>query len=156
MNAHSSNNAFWQKVKKTEDCWLWTGALHRQGYGFTTISGKKMYAHRAAWMLTYGSIPEKTCVCHRCDVTTCVRPSHLFLGTQQQNMQDASQKGRLCNKPRGSQNNMAKMTEAQAYRAKFGTEHMVILAREFSVTYQAIQAIRTGKTWRHILEIPNE
>lgn len=94
---------FWSKVNKTDGCWLWTGATlgrptHKYGQ-FTTQAapGKQAhhYAHRVSWALAHGSVPDDMSVCHHCDVTLCVRPDHLFLGTQIDNMRDASAKGRL-------------------------------------------------------------
>lgn len=81
---------FWAKVKKTEDCWLWTAALNSDGYG--SIPPHK--AHRLSWQLHFGPIPDGLFVCHRCDVRHCVRPDHLFLGTQQDNVNDMRRKGR--------------------------------------------------------------
>lgn len=87
---------FWPKVKKTKKCWIWTGALRRPGsHGLFAVSGSKSIgAHVAAWIITYGPIPEGMKVCHHCDNPPCVRPSHLFLGTQKDNLQDMSRKGR--------------------------------------------------------------
>jgi hypothetical protein len=82
---------FWAKVKVTEYCWLWTGAL-RNGYG-RFGSPPYRYAHRVAWELTNGS-PGDLKVLHKCDNPKCVRPDHLFLGTQRDNIRDRAQKGR--------------------------------------------------------------
>jgi hypothetical protein len=85
----------WSHVEKMDECWLWTGARTTNGYGRITVGGKGHQAHRVAWMLASGAIPDGLYVCHRCDVKLCVRPAHLFLGTQHDNMQDAKAKGRL-------------------------------------------------------------
>ena len=93
--------SFWSRVDKSGDCWIWTGAT-RDGYGvirrrLAPDSG----AHRVAWELTIGPIGPGLNVCHHCDVPLCVRPDHLFLGTQSDNLQDASRKGRLGKFARG-------------------------------------------------------
>lgn len=84
---------FWAKVAKGDDCWLWTGAV--AGYpGNDYGAFNKGKAHRFSWELHRGPIPAGLFVLHKCDVTRCVRPDHLFLGTQKDNMQDMVAKGR--------------------------------------------------------------
>jgi len=80
-------------------CWIWVGATNSDGYGWLWRSGRSVRVHRIAWEITKGPIPTGLHVLHRCDVPACIRPSHLFLGTHIENMQDASRKRRL--RPRG-------------------------------------------------------
>lgn len=85
-------------VLRSDSCWLWTGVLIHNGYGRVTIAQKKCLAHRVAWELEHGQpVPNGKFVLHRCDVRNCVRPSHLFLGTGQDNMDDMRAKGRYVN-----------------------------------------------------------
>lgn len=72
-------------------CWIWLGGLQPSGYGIF----RRTRAHRLAWELYKGEIPDGKSVCHRCDIPSCVNPEHLFIGTQQENMVDAFKKGRL-------------------------------------------------------------
>jgi len=87
---------FWAKVQKYEGdaCWIWNGCHYRHGYGQTSIDGKHLLAHRVAWALEHGPIPEGLHVLHKCDNPPCVRHHHLFLGTRSDNMRDCVQKGR--------------------------------------------------------------
>lgn len=82
-------------------CWLWTGTLKKPvrglGYGHFRVSGKTKVAHRVSWEIFRGPIPDGLCVCHKCDVSICVNPDHLFLGTRLDNIEDMVAKGRQSN-----------------------------------------------------------
>jgi len=94
---------FWQKVEKTDGCWFWLGARNSDGYGSFNIGNHGTGAHRIAYTLEVGNIPQGVSVLHSCDNRACVRPGHLFLGTQQDNVTDMMKKGRG-NKASGDQN----------------------------------------------------
>jgi hypothetical protein len=89
-----NGNAFWRRVRvgSPEECWPWTGAKHKQGYGLYGAGPKR--AHRVAWTLVHGEIPPGLQVLHRCDNPPCVNPGHLLLGTALDNQQDKAAKGR--------------------------------------------------------------
>lgn len=78
------------------DCILWIGAVGgKNDYPSMHYKGQTARATRVIYELTYGDIPKGLYICHKCDNPICVNPSHLFLGTQKHNMQDASRKGRV-------------------------------------------------------------
>jgi len=147
---------FWSKVSKGDGCWLWTGATGGSGYGQQRRDGVIVAAHRFAWELANGSIPDGLCCCHRCDVRLCVRLDHLFLGTQVDNMQDASKKGRLVlpDPRRGERNNHAKLTEASVREIRRmlanGVRNKTWIGARFGVTRKAVHCIAAGLTWRHV------
>jgi len=80
-------------------CDPWNGSVESKGYGQMIVSGRKVQAHRIAWQLFRGPIPEGLFVLHHCDNPRCVNPSHLFLGTHTDNMRNLVAKGR--HRPRG-------------------------------------------------------
>lgn len=96
---------FWPKVDihGPDDCWSWlasrrTGSDYGQFVDTYIENGKRVQkfyaAHRLSWILTHGPIPDRLCVLHRCDNPLCVNPSHLFLGTNKDNVDDMKKKGR--------------------------------------------------------------
>ena len=90
-------------------CWLWTAMLDTKGYGRIQIERRSTAAHRLAWELFVGPIPEDLLVLHKCDVRSCVNPGHLWLGTNDDNMKDMVRKGRS---PRGARNAWSKLDRA--------------------------------------------
>lgn len=88
---------FVQRIALSTGCWLWMGATNTSGYGLIRRRGdsRQTLTHRLAWEWWFGPIPDGMSVLHRCDVRTCVRPSHLFLGTYSDNAKDAVAKGRM-------------------------------------------------------------
>lgn len=89
-NKNELIHQFFQKVSKTDSCWLWTGSKDAKGYGF--FKGKR--AHRASYEFFKEELIKGLCVCHTCDNPPCVNPDHLWLGTNHENILDSVKKGR--------------------------------------------------------------
>lgn len=130
-------------------CILWCGAAKENGYGVLNVEGATKYAHRLAWEQVNGPIPQGQSVCHKCDVTYCINPDHMFLGTQAENMADKVAKGR---QHRGERVPHAKFTAADIRAIRASDETHVALARKYGVAFQTIAKIRSGATWAHVQE----
>lgn len=169
---------FWEKVDKSNDCWLWTARRNRSGYGEVGVPGDRTrLAHRVAWSLLRGEIPPGLAVLHACDTPACVNPDHLRLGTHSDNMADMVARGRQLRGasrsvvalraarrgaahwsaarpdrvPVGEQASMAKLTshEVSAIRAA-GDQSSDTLAARYGVSRTAINHIRARRTWKHV------
>lgn len=79
---------FWARVQRGDGCWLWTGARNEFGYGRVSIRSRVYKAHRVAWYLARGPVPDGIDVLHSCDNPPCCNPAHLHLGTHRQNMRE--------------------------------------------------------------------
>ncbi len=143
---------FWDKIEKTESCWLWKGSKDGCGYGNFIFHGKCTHANRVSWKLFRGEIPKGLYVCHTCDNPSCVNPDHLFLGTQKQNMIDCSKKGRMGNR-KGTANANAKLTEQKVIEIRFMSFSGMNggdICRKFGLSKSTLNNIKHRKTWKHI------
>ncbi len=152
----SFESKFWSKVEKSHSCWFWIGRRITTGlgYGQIDLSKKKaILAHRASYEINIGKIPERLCVLHKCDNPICVRPSHLFLGTQKDNVRDMFKKRRnasvLGEKNPNSILNKRDVLKLKSLLAlkKFSYRE---LALRFGVSYGTINNIKSGYAWKNI------
>ncbi|MBA7693007.1 hypothetical protein ES703_101582 [subsurface metagenome] len=146
------STVFWSKVLKTKGCWLWLASCHDFGYGHLRHGGKDLKAHRVAWELTNGPIPDGMQVLHSCDNPVCVNPSHLFLGTQQVNITDMMQKGRYRRHAAlGENNGSAKLREPQVLEILRSTDETSrVLALKYAVSPSLIKQIRRREIWKSL------
>ncbi|MCL4296410.1 MAG: HNH endonuclease [Anaerolineae bacterium] len=147
-----STERFWSKVEKTEDCWIWTGAKSKHGYGRFKVERRLVLPHRFAYEVTYGSIPDGYLICHRCDNPSCVRPDHLFLGTYKDNAVDAYLKGRMgFPELRGSQRGSSKLTEndVKEIRDLYQIKHLTFksIAEIYKVNATTIRDAVVRRSW---------
>ncbi|MHB0992643.1 MAG: HNH endonuclease signature motif containing protein [Burkholderiales bacterium] len=149
---------FWKKVIKSENCWEWVGNKNNKGYGQLSKGGRlgNALAHRVSYEIHNGKIPGGLFVLHKCDNPGCVRPDHLFLGTNSDNMQDMLKKGRFKSKSlKGEKCKFSKLNESQVMEIKNRLLHgdkARLIARAYGVSDCCISGIKCGKTWKHIEE----
>jgi hypothetical protein len=145
---------FWPRVNKAGPtpphapelgpCWVWTGTCFNDGYGAFSLRGRNHRAPRVAYELTFGH-PGSLQVNHLCDNKKCVNPTHLYLGTQLENMRDRHQRGGLWACRRGRRAlTAAQVTAARELRALGNTYRYV--AAQFGVSLAAVwNAINEGQ-----------
>lgn len=148
---------FWRLVAKGDGCWTWLGTKTCGGYGKIHVSGearqsrRSAWAHRVSWELANGPIPGGLFVCHQCDNPSCVRPDHLFLGTNDDNMQDAKRKGRNA---KGERHGMAKLSDEdvrEIRRRSAAGDTAAALGARFGVHPPAISRVLTGQRRKDVL-----
>lgn len=156
----SPEDRFWEKVNKEGPmhprlgtrCWVWTASLNRGGYGQLGVDYKVVRAHQFSWELHNGPIPDGeghhgVCVLHKCDNRACVRPSHLYLGDHQDNMEDAARRGRMNG---GNGSHKLSFEIAQEIRRRYRSEPISQerLGREYGVSGATVWAIVHNKTYK--------
>lgn len=150
---------FAAKVDISGPCWEWTGAVSGRGYGQIKVRRRIAQAHRTSYELAHGPIRGGLLVCHRCDNRRCVRPSHLFLGTNADNVRDCIAKRRhgAAVHPetvrRGQAHHSAKLTDGDVLAARAAHrdgESARSLARFYGVSSVAMDNALAGRTWRHL------
>lgn len=166
-------NKYVQRIE--EGCWLWIGRKNNQGYGMFWYEGRDVLAHRFSYSHFVSAIPDGLNVCHSCDNPACCNPAHLWLGTQKENGQDMSRKGRSAASvhpervARGERNGNHTHPEKRQYgekahNAKFTDDQVreirrryaigdvtyKMLAAEYGVEKSTIGYIVRRKHWSHI------
>jgi HNH endonuclease len=142
---------FWAKVHKTDTCWIWTGYRSKHGYGGINCGSKHgptVLAHVASWILHFGPIPDGMFVLHDCPVEdnkVCIRPTHLWLGTRDDNMRDAVKKGQMaCGEARPHKLTWEQVDEMRLLPPPWNFRE---LARRYGVTDMTIAKVMKMRAW---------
>jgi hypothetical protein len=155
MTSKSATELFWSKVNilGLDECWEWTASLKSNGYGSFRSGpdhGLSSGAHRVAYELTHGEIASGLHVLHSCDHRKCCNPKHLYLGTNQDNVDDKVRKNRQSHTI-GMTNGMARLTEVQVKSIKSDPRSLREIAKDYEVSHVQIGYIRRGIQWGHIV-----
>jgi hypothetical protein len=148
---------FWRKVevRGLDECWLWSAGCFPTGYGaFGTSGNPKLSSrsHRTAWILTHGPIPSGLDVCHTCDTPKCCNPTHLFLGTDQDNANDKVSKGRQA-RLKGEAHPSSKLTDSEVLEIFLAKDKQQEMARKYGIKQPQVSQIKSGKAWRHLTQV---
>lgn len=140
---------FDEKWSKDGDCWVWqAGELHR-GYGGFYLDGEMIGAHRASIEIHKDGVPEGKYVLHTCDRKMCVNPEHLYVGTQQENIDDALERGQVVT---GEDNPSTKLTrkDVQDIRTLYNSSDITQseLGKEYGVDQSTVSKILNGEWWQ--------
>ena len=148
MPQQNKIDKFWSRVDKSGDCWEWTAGKSR-GYGRLRLDGIWWLAHRLAYAMTHGPIPDNLVVRHACDNRACVNPAHLSTGTHYDNAQDRVERNRS---PIGAAHPRAKLTEEEVFWI-WDLRHLgkAKLSRLFDVSKGCIAGIIKRRNWRVLL-----
>ena len=158
----SFSERLWRQIEKRgpDECWPWIAESSIRGYGYISTGGKrgkKELAHRAAWIVTHGPIPDGdgyhgTVVMHLCDNRLCCNPAHLRLATQAENVADMHEKGRSYTGPRpvGENHGNAKLTDELVREIRTSVESGAAIARRLGMDRGTINGLRRGKGWEHV------
>ena len=146
---------FWDYVDKSDGCWTWNRSRYQSGYGAVCVGdgpGRMDSTHRVAWRLAKGPIPRGMHVLHRCDNRICVRPDHLFLGTNDDNIADMRAKGRNVDPPthRGASHHNAKLDPEKVRAIRLMRARGAILrdiSAAYGVSIPVVHSVVNRRTW---------
>lgn len=162
-------NRFWSKVDRdgpvpehcpdVGNCWIWNASKSRRGYGSFHAGprrgiGRSLKANRVSWMLAGGELAKGQCVCHRCDNPSCVRPDHLFAGSQLDNIQDMKRKRRARSRDqRGELHSLTSLTDdivLEARKRVRDGETVAAVARSLGIQKGTLWNAVRGNHWAHL------
>lgn len=136
-------------VRAASGCLEWTGARIKDGYGVIKVTGKSTLAHRFSYERSIGPVPDGMKVLHRCDNPSCVDSDHLFLGSDQDNMDDMFAKGRG-RKARGTGHGRTTLTEMDVLAIRADARKLRDIAAAYGIGKSTVGYIKSGKNWAHV------
>lgn len=149
-----TEDGFWARTAPENGCLNWTGSIDTRGYGHLRWEGRICRAHRVAYAVVNGAIPQTVCgsrsvIMHTCDNRICCNPDHLRLGTQRENMADMVAKRRQARLP-GESNGRAVLTVSDVRAIRADNRGSRTIARDYPVSRAAVQRIKSGAAWSSV------
>jgi hypothetical protein len=151
MLTEEERDRFWSKVDVVGGCWFWMASRHKFGYGWFGYHGRIRTAHTVAYEDIFGHIPIGQFVLHHCDNPPCVRPDHLFIGTQQENLADMRSKNRHAH---GISNGHAKLCDEDIiaiHQLRHQGLEQADIADRFGIHQVTVSKILLRKLWAHVI-----
>jgi hypothetical protein len=139
---------FWSYADSSGDCWLWLGSKINGRYGKFSVRRREFTAHRVSYRLANGSIPDGMHILHRCDNPACVNPSHLFAGTNQDNIADRVAKGRSNRQPKKVYTTIEQVKEIRTRHAS--GEKSGQIAKSMSIPPNRVYSIVSRRVWKDV------
>lgn len=146
---------FWRfvEVRGEDECWPWIGSLC-DGYGMITFFYKRIKAHRVSVYLSGRLIPSGLSACHSCDNRKCVNPSHIWLGTNAENVADRDAKGRCRSRGQsGERNYKTTLTNEKVFEIRADNRKHREIALDFGISKASVSDIKRGKNWKHLIAV---
>jgi hypothetical protein len=136
-------------------CLLWSGAVSNRGYGVICVDNRPRAAHRVAYEVHRGPIPDGMILLHSCDTPSCVNPDHLRVGTVKDNTADMMAKGRQKFGPgkpfqKGERGHRAVLSETEARAIESDPRSVRVLANEYGVAESTVRHIKNHTNWKHL------
>ncbi len=139
---------FTWKVTET-NCWICTShKADKYGYVQLIINNLRTSAHRYVFSLYNGEIPKGMIIRHKCDMTLCINPDHLELGTHQDNVRDRVERGRSAS---GVNNGRSKLSEQNVRDIRMSNDSFLNLSKIYGVDQKTIKSVKNYETWKHVL-----
>jgi hypothetical protein len=142
---------FWSSITVTDpyECWNWSRPGNK-GYGRFTLDGRRLMAHRVAYELLVGPVPEGMLLLHSCDNRACCNPAHMRPGTNAENMRDMVERGRSAS---GALNAKTKLSPDDVLYIVANPDRMSgkALAEKFGIAASTVSYIRQGRSWKYLV-----
>lgn len=141
---------FHAKIQRSESCHLWAARKDREGYGQFWLNGRQLRAHRLAFELAFGPVPDGKLVMHVCDNPSCVNPAHLRAGSTATNIADRNAKARQARGEKQGHSKLTEVTVRECFARAANGEKLKDIARYLGVARSAVSMVLTGKNWAHL------